>query len=211
VKKALPIILVVVGLLVVGGVFALRSFFSGPSELVEDQNIPDVPVEQRPFTSMTPSEDGHWLKLRIESVNVKGSASFDYELLYTRGDGLQQGVPGNIKYNSNETIERDLLLGSESSGKFRYDEGVQEGMLTLRFRDEKGKLIGKLKTDFHLQTDVSEATAVDGSASFDVSDADEATWFVVMQTFGTKDGYGGPASAQSDGYAVFSSDGEDYN
>ncbi len=202
-KKALPVILVVVGLLTIGGVFAVRSFLRGPSDQMEE-NAPDVPVGQRPFTSLTPSEDGHWLKLKIKNVSVEGAASFDYELLYTRGDGIDQGVPGNIKYSKGETIERDLLLGSESSGRFRYDEGVEKGMLTLRFRDGKGKLIGKLKTDFHLQSGVKEATSVDGSFKADVSGADDNTFFVVMQTFGKSDDFDG-------GYAVFSSDGEDYN
>ena len=63
--------------------------------------------------------------------------------------GIQQGVPGTAKLDGGD-IERKMLLGSESSGKFRYDEGVKGGTLTLRFRNSKGRLIGKLSTEFTL-------------------------------------------------------------
>lgn len=202
-KKPVLIILIVLGILTVGGVFAVKSFLSGPATL-EEENAPDVPVSERPFTSLTPSEDGHWLALSIQDLRVKGAASVDYELVYTRDDGLQQGVPGNVKYAEGDSIKRDLLLGSESAGKFRYDEGVELGQLTLRFRDSKGKMVGKLITDFKLQTGTTTATSPDGSFSADVSAADDGTYFLVMKTFGTKGDLGGD-------YTVFSSDGADYN
>lgn len=151
-KKYLPIILFVVGLLVVVGVyfFVVRGKSSGGADS-EDLIVAEIPVDERPFASLTPSMDGHWLKLKVEDIKVKGAESMDYELLYKIGDGRTQGVPGTIELKGQTSIERNLLLGSESSGKFRYDDGVESGTLTLRFRNSSGKLIGKLSTDWKLE------------------------------------------------------------
>ncbi len=149
-KKLLPIILFLVGLVVFAGVYFFVIKGKKVSEEVEDEPVAEIPAEMRPFASLTPSSDGHWLKLLIRDIKIE-AVSLDYELLYKTREGNTQGVPGTIKLEGQTQIERDLLLGSESSGKFRYDEGVSEGSLTLRFRNEKGKLVGKLSTDFTLE------------------------------------------------------------
>ena len=201
-KKYWPIILFLVGILVLGGVYFLVIRGRGGSVEDEDASVPELPLEMRPFTSLTPSEDGHWLKLIIKEIKVEGAASLDYELLYKVGDGRTQGVPGNVKI-SGSSLERDLLLGSESSGKFRYDEGVQEGSLTLRFRNDKGKLVGKLSTDFHLQTGATELTSLDGVFSYALSTTPKSTFFVTMQTFGLPGAFTGQLEAGP--YGVFAS------
>lgn len=117
-------------------------------------------------------------------------------------DGRTQGVPGTIKLTGQKEIERDLLLGSESSGKFRYDEDVETGTLTLRFRDEKGKLMGKLSTDFHLQKRVKVVGSVDQKFSFTFDDEPKRGFFVTMETFGVPDGLSNIIAGP---FAVFSS------
>lgn len=202
-KKYLPIILFIIGLLVLGGVF----FFlrrGGSSEVESEENVPDIPFGQRPVTSLTPSEDGHWLYLSITDITFPAE-TVDYELLYKLPDGRTQGVPGTVKLSGGD-IERELLLGSESSGKFRYDEGVKEGTLTLRFRNDKGKLTGKLTTDFHLQTDTDTLTSVDSKFKFVLDEADD-NYYVVMSTFGSPSEL--PGDLKEGPYGVFtSSEGE---
>jgi hypothetical protein len=200
-KKYLPIIIFVLGLLVLVGVYFLVVRGRGGSVEDEEANVPEVPLEQRPFTSLTPSEDGHWLKLEIKDNKVE-AASLDYELLYQVADGRTQGVPGTVKIQGNALIVRDLLLGSESSGKFRYDEGVTQGTLTLRFRNDKGKLVGKLSTSFHLQTETQELTALEDSFKYRLDKLPKKTFFVVMNTFGLP---GGGAVAQAGPYGIFAS------
>jgi hypothetical protein len=199
-KKYLPIILFLVGVLVLVGVFFLiKNRKTSTSET--EEVVTEVPLEKRPVTSLTPSEDGHWLKLKIDKISL-GAASLDYELLYKLPDGRTQGVPGTVSLSGKKSFERDLLLGSESSGKFRYDEGVKQGTLTLRFRNEKGKLLGKLATDFHLLNKVTELSSVDGKFKFTLNKKPSQGYFVVMETFGLPEKL---ASSVSGPYGVFSS------
>lgn len=150
-KKYLPFILLLAGILIaMAAITVMKKGNSSKSNIAnEEETVREVPMNQRPFISLTPSSDGHWLKLKIEQIKVEGAKSLDYELLYSLPDGRTQGVPGTVQLTG-EDIVRDLLLGSESSGKFRYDEGVNNGTLTIRFRDVKGKLVGKFSTEFTL-------------------------------------------------------------
>ena len=206
-KKYLPIILFVLGVLVLVGAYFLVIKGRGATPEDEDANVPEISLEQRPFTSLTPSEDGHWLKLKIEKLNLE-AASLDYELLYKVADGRTQGVPGTVPVKGDALIVRDLLLGSESSGKFRYDEGVTEGTLTLRFRNEKGKLVGKLVTQFHLQSATNILTAFESDFKYQLDKLPKTTFFVTMNTFGLPGPFIGTLSAGP--FGVFASDSTAY-
>jgi hypothetical protein len=207
-KKYLPIILFLVGLLVLGGVFLLvRSKKSMDSDSDEETNLIEVPLEKRPVASLTPSEDGHWLKLKIEKLEIDAK-SLDYELLYNfpdteTGESKTAGVPGTIALEGIDKIERDLLMGSESSGKFRYDEGVTGGTLTLRFRNEKGKLLVKFVSDFNLLSDTKELSSPDGKFTYLLDEEPKGIYFIIMDTFGVGDIL--RALARSETYAVFAS------
>lgn len=169
-RKYLPFILLGVGLLVVVGAFILVKNSKKTTTVEEEVTVKEIPAEERPMVSLVPSKDGHYLKLTISQIKVKGAASMDYELLYNLADGRTQGVPGTVKLDGRDII-KDLLLGSESNGKFRYDEGVNGGTVTLRFRDSKGKLIGKLSTEFTFTSskgvyEVTIDTFADGTKTF---------------------------------------------
>lgn len=147
----------------------------------------EVPLEKRPIVSLTPSIDGHWLKLKIEKI-LSEASSLDYELLYQLPDGRTQGVPGTVDIRGQSMIERDLLMGSESSGRFRYDEGVKEGSVTVRFRNDKGKLMAKFSGKFHLQSADKELTSIDGKFTYTLDKKPSKTFFVTMETFGLPEG-----------------------
>lgn len=203
-KKYLPIILLAVGLLVLVGAYFIVSRMrgGGDEETGEEVALMEIPLEKRPVTSLTPRSDGHWLDMKIEKLMVDGAETLDYELLYNLPDGRTQGVPGTLQLEGRDSLEAELLLGSESSGKFRYDEGVERGTLTLRFRNEKGKLIAKLSTEFHMQTATDMLTSSDAKLRVELSEESD-NFFVVMQTFG----YPGdaPGSIVWGPYGVFSS------
>ncbi len=205
IKKYLPWILVGAGVLVLVGAFLFVKNSRNKTPQEEEETAKEIPVAERPAVSLLPSADGHWLKLKIEQIKVKGAASLDYELLYSLPDGRTQGVPGTVKLDGSDVI-RDLLLGSESSGKFRYDEGVEKGTMTLRFRDSKGKLLGKLATEFHMQSNTKILTSTDGKFTYELDKIAKGVFFVTMQTFAEPN----PSSyiAWKDGYGTFASDGK---
>lgn len=213
-KQKLPLILVGVGVLIllIVGFFIFKSRKSG-GEVEPEENIPELTESQWPAVSLTPTEDpkaanslGHFLKFRVEKINVAGATSMDYLLVYSTSDGGQQGVPGSVKL-AGDNIEKMLLLGSESSGKFRFDAGVTTGSMTITFRNDKGKSIGKLTTDFHLQTEETELTSVDGMFKYTLAKPAKGVFFVTMKTFKEPTV---PMVVWKDGYGVFSSDGKEH-
>jgi len=202
-KQKLPLVLLVFGVIVLMVGFFLVRNKNNTKVVQEEVVLKEVALGDRPIASLTPSKDGHWLKLKVNKI-VIDALTLDYELLYKLPDGRTQGVPGSVKLNGQSLIERELLLGSESSGKFRYDEGVEGGTLSLRFRDAKGKLIAKLSTEFALLSD-NKLSSVDGLFKYNVSKT-TSDFFVVMQTFGLEEL---PASQVVFGpYGVFSATGD---
>lgn len=184
-KKFLPLILIVAGIGVLTGALLLirRSVSQVGQNVAEEETAPVVALSDRPVVTLTPSSDGHWLELNITKIKIQAD-SLDYELLYKLPDGRQQGVPGTIKLAGITKVERDLLLGSESSGKFRYDEGVETGTLTLRFRNAEGKLVAKFVGNFHLQSNTSQLSSTDGKFSYVLDKNPGKEFFVTMETFG---------------------------
>lgn len=189
-RRILPIVIVVVlGIaLIVGGVW----FFTRSKEKVapgggtkksQEQVVKELPLEERPFVSLTPRLDGHEFHLIISNI-PGGTDSVEYELVYKVASGVTQGVPGTVKLSGKTSLERDLLLGTCSSGRCRYDEGVEKGAFTLRLRDEDGKLITKLETEFHLQQDGKGLISSDGKFSISSNSLGKSTFYLTMNTFG---------------------------
>lgn len=182
-KKFWPLILLLVSLLVVvGAFFFIRGRKASDLGDAEETALLNVTLEERPVVSLTPTNDGHYLHLMIDKI-VIDAESLDYELLYQTGAGVTQGVPGTVSLGGRESFEAELLLGSESSGNFRYDEGVETGTITLRFRNRDGKLLAKFTSEFHLQTATDFLTSADGSFAYNL-DAPSNEYFVVMNTIG---------------------------
>lgn len=202
IKKFLPIILFVIGLLVLVLVFVFVKK-DKTSEIEETDVVTEIAISDRPVASLTPTSDGHYLTLKIEKLILPKVASLDYELLYSLPDGRTQGVPGTVALDGLTAIERKLLLGSESSGKFRYDEGVEEGSLTVRLRDSKGKLLAKFSTKFHLQSTDLGLTSVDENFTYILNKKPIGMFFVTMETFGFIND--APSEVSFGPYGIFSS------
>lgn len=206
-KKLLPFILLGIGIFVFIGIFiSVKNRNATPVEEIEEEEVvAELPADQRPFTSLIPSKDGHEVTLKIEDINIPDVDTLDYELLYKVKDGRTQGIPGTVSVKGKDMIEREgLLFGSESSGRKRYDEGVEFGTLTLRFRNSKGKLIGKLTTDFHLQTGTVTLTSKDESFTYKLPKVTKGVWYITMMPFG-KSASADNLVVQEGDYAVFSS------
>ncbi len=201
-KKAL--ILFGVGVLFLVLVVVLINFKKKDSGVGDNDIVKEISFSERPFVSLIPSQDGHWLTLKVEKIVIDKASSLDYELLYSLPDGRTQGVPGTVDLKGEKSFERKLLLGSESSGKFRYDEGVKEGSLTIRVRDQKGKLLAKFSTKWHLQSEEQELTSVDQKFVYKFDKKPKGIFFVTMETFGLPNGEA-LSTVEGGPYGIFAS------
>ena len=213
-KKLLPVIIGVgILIVVVAGVLVMKKMAgSNTAGIQQGASVPELSQSEWPVVTLTPTNnpqvsgsDGHWLDFKVQKINVPGAASMDYLLVYSTSDGGQQGVPGTVKLIGGD-IEKKLLLGSESSGKYRYDAGVENGNMTVTFRDASGKSMGKLSADFHLQSGVTTLTSLDGKFTYTLDKVAKGIYFVTMPTFVQPD----PSAyvVWQNGYGVFASDGK---
>lgn len=213
-KKYLPFILVGAGILIIAVVIfvIMKSSGGAGSPSQEAENVPELPQNEWPEISLTPTEDktvpsslGHFLEFRVQKINVPGATTMDYLLVYSTSDGGQQGVPGTVQLTGAD-IDRKLLMGSASSGKYRFDAGVSQGTMTITFRDGNGKSVGKLSTAFHLQFGDTVLTSVDGKFTYTLEKAAKGVYFITMPTFLQPD----PSLyvTWQNGYGVFASDGK---
>lgn len=202
-KKVLPIALLLIGILVFVGVYFL--VIRKPEiEVVDDEDtsaLIEVSLEDRPVAMLTPRADGHWWDLSVTKLGKFDSDKLEYEIVYSVPNKGQQGTGGTLPLKG-ESLEKEILIGSESSGNYYYDSGVEEGTLTLKFRNEKGKLVAKFSTPFHFQSKTDEVSTVDGSFIVKLDD-DYDEYFVTMETFGVPEGLSGGIS--NGPYGVFTS------
>lgn len=219
-KKYLPLILIGGSLLiiVIAVSVVMKSLKSGTdsSKVEEEEVIAELPASAWPALSLTPIVDpaipnslGHVLKMDVKKINVPDATSMDYLLVYSTSNGGQQGVPGSVKLTGNEA-SKNLLLGSESSGKYRFDTGVSEGTITLTFRNTNGKSLGKVESMFHLQSDTLELSSTDGKFMYTLDKAAKGVFFVTMPTL-IEPTDSPNMVTWSNGYGVFSSDGKPHS
>jgi hypothetical protein len=214
-KKFLPFIIAGVGVLIVIVAALLIKFGSREASSTPADQITSAPVlpqSEWPVISLIPTADpkipnslGHLLELKVQKINIPGAFSMDYELIYNTTNGGQQGVPGTVRLTGGD-IDKVLLLGSESSGNYRFDEGVNQGTITVTFRDSSGKLIGKLTSEFTLQSNTTTLSSADGKFKYTLDKLAKNVFFVTMQSFAAPD----PSTTviTSNGYSIFASDGK---
>ncbi len=124
--------------------------------------FPTKPVEQtikeRPFVSLLPSSDNHWLTLEVKNI-IKGTSGLEYDLIYfaeVEGNRIERGISTAgkaVELNNQSEFSKKVLLGSAScttgTCKYKYDEGVNEGTLTLTLNSGGRK--EKYETVFRIQ------------------------------------------------------------
>lgn len=198
-KNSLIISIVIVFLVLgVGGFLLLRD----KPEEVEPEPEPEgvlieTSLEERPYVVLIPRADGKEFTLEVE--RIKNAKTIEYELVYL-ANGLSRGVIGSIKLKGETEVSRKLLLGTCSRNICKYDEGVEEGTLTLRFRGEDG--VRKFESDFHLQRGDDELTSMDGNFKLEGSFSTSA-FYLTMSTVGLPDETEGKVAAGP--YGVFTS------
>lgn len=187
-KKILPIFFIVLTGLLVGG--AVVWFLKPPSseekkeeqtgKTVKEEKVSlELPLEERPYVTLTPGLSCEYT-LNISGIK-RDAAELEYEVVYKVESGITQGVPGTVKLGGKTSITRDLLFGTESSGNRRCDKGVREGTVTIKYRDEDGKLAGKIESNFRVY-ESAKAIKLD-DFNFDLGKISTGK-YVVMSTIG---------------------------
>ncbi len=184
-NKNLLIVIIVVIVLALGvGAFLLLS--PTKKELAPEGGevqktrleITDVPLEERPFLTLSPINEGREIEMTV--VNFGQAENVEYELTYL-SEGFSRGAIGTIKLPDKPLIEKTLLLGSCSSGTCKYDKDVEGGQLTLRIKDEEGTK--KLISDWQLYSDLETLASSDGIFEITASGFAKGT-FIVASTLG---------------------------
>lgn len=172
---------VMVMLLVVGVVFFFvqKGKKNPPQKQSQNEEImTEATIEDKPYVVLIPREDGKELTLEIS--NLKDLSVIEYELVYL-SQGLSRGVVGSIEYQGEVSVSRKILLGSCSKNVCKYDEGVEEGTLTLRLRGPGSTK--KFTADFHLQKGAKELTSVEGNFKL-TSNITGGAFYLTMNTIG---------------------------
>jgi len=181
-KKIFPIVIV---LLVIAGAaiwfFGFKNKKTSESVATPtpaEKEITEIPLDERPYVTLTPRTDGKEFTLDISGI--KNIDTVEYELVYL-SLGISRGVIGSVSLNGEQNLSRKMLLGSCSRNVCKYDEGVEQGTLTLRFRGSQGT--SKFTTDFHLQKGTGSLTSVDGK--FELTGKFSTTsFYLTMDTIG---------------------------
>jgi hypothetical protein len=181
-KKLIPV-LIALAVLIAAGAYLI---VARNRNIEEDGEERAVAFKDRPVVALVPRADGYWLDMSIEKFRVKGTTSVEYLLVYTIVDDegtRQQGVPGTLEINGQDKLTAELLLGSESRGVYRYDEGVEGGTLTLRFKNKDDKTLARFESGFRMYTQTDTLTSSDGKFTLELDEESEL-FFVVIDSIG---------------------------
>lgn len=139
-KKQITLLIITIILVVVlgGGFLALKG---------QSDKKPTIKPSPTPF--LPPADPN--IKVSLEAVSggreviltitdFPGDVtSVEYELTYTTQAGLPRGVLGTLRVeDKSNKLERQITLGTCSSGKCVYDENVKKITVTLKFNATSG-------------------------------------------------------------------------
>src|SRR3989344_253176 len=157
-------------ILLIGGFFVFKNFIFMERPLLADIQLNFDP--EGSYATLTPRRDGNALIL-----NLKRTAAYDsfaYQLTYTDKNGIDRGAGSLdtwIDLKKKGDFEQELLLGTCSQGFTEgkehcvFDEGVENGTLTLRIR--KGQQPYRMLYQWHLQKpDISLGILTSGDNHF---------------------------------------------
>ncbi len=117
-------------------------------------SVDELPSTEQPEVELTAISS---CELKLVVSNLSGFTTVEHELLYNTASGVR-GAIGTARVRPGEkSISREIVLGSESSGKRSCDKGVTGGTLNLTFRGEKSY---RHSRDFSLVTTAGRVKVV---------------------------------------------------
>ncbi len=149
-NKNILVVLILVVLLVAGGgiFFVANNSSQKPAPKLpssQDEVIPTISPDKIGLT-VSARDDKKAVKFSI--ANAAGIAGVDYEISYNAKGNIPRGAIGHLDGpKSAESIETKYIdLGTCSSGKCKYDEGVTSVKFTLKITMSDGKVYQTEKT-----------------------------------------------------------------
>lgn len=148
-KKPALILIPVLSFAILGGIFLFKDKIFPTKE----EEVTSTPTPAAHFTlpekkeegievDLTPRYDKKAVILKISKIPTD-VVSVDYELSYEAKGGLPRGVLGKVDIKAGqESILREILLGTCSRNVCVYDEGVKKVSLTLKFNKAGGASTG---------------------------------------------------------------------
>jgi hypothetical protein len=201
-KKILPILLVVIIIAIVVGGFVFGRGLLQKNKSSETtnpalskpkvENVNQLPLEKRPYIVVEPKSEtrpqdyGHWITVTIDKASAYQSVEYDVE--YQAGN-LIQGFMHRIDFTKESLpAAKEGFFGSESKGKYKYDENVKSGSILFKFFKDS-KTYDALKAYFNLQNMAEQKgvfTSNDGKATLEVgtTDLDSGDYLVITSTLG---------------------------
>lgn len=202
--KYLPIFLLIGGAVFISliGFIIFNLHSKTPETDKKEEAVKELPSEERPYVSLTPNSAGNELALTVAKIPSIISV-VEYELIYDTAANITQGVPGSVDVAGKATLERRLTLGTCSSGVCRYDKGVRDIKISLKFRDSKNKLVAKSDPiGINLLSGTQKLEDTTGKFSLNL-DKKTKDYYVVMGTYGVPGKVSGTLVAGP--YGVFTS------
>ncbi|HUW24310.1 MAG TPA: hypothetical protein VMW04_01650 [Patescibacteria group bacterium] len=218
--KKIGVITVLLVAVIVLAVFSLKKISGrGGATSAEPTPIPARPIEEsikeRPFVSLLPTTDGHWVTLEVKNL-PKGTSGIEYDLIYlaeVEESKIERGVTTGgqpIELNGAVEYTKKMLFGSASCTtgvcKYKYDENVTEGTLMI-------KVIGaqtvKYETAYRLQRGEEAKTdgfsTGDGNFRLTAASLPAKTLYLTTSTIGVPVPLPAEVTAKSVPYGVFPS------
>lgn len=220
-KKLIISLLIFFGILIPGAVYWQTK--TKPEEATKSpapvktkvENINQLAIEKRPYiiiepkSTTMPQDIGHWIMVTIDKASAYQEVEYDVE--YQAGN-LIQGFMHTIDLKKEtQPASKEGFFGSESKGKYKYDENVTGGSILFKFFYDESKF-DALKTYFNLQNMAEREgvfTSNDAKATLKVGSQDlkSTDYVVISSTLGLPAPVEGKILSEPYGF-YSSSDGE---
>lgn len=132
------------GFILLGGSKGKNTSTNGDEVLPQSEALPTVDSSVK--VELVADRARREVTLSVSNIPA-GTDSIEYELSYDAEGGLPKGVIGTIEVDGKKSIERDITLGTCSSGTCVYDKGVTSIKVSLRFQSSKGASIFEKEFD----------------------------------------------------------------
>lgn len=180
-KKKLPIIILIVLVLAGGAFLVLRKDKKVEEEPTVtkkkiSQPVNIIPVAERPYMSLVPSADGHYITIGVEEIK-KDAVSLDYEMEYQTGSMLQ-GFQGLFTLDSFPVSEKKLFGSRSAGGSVTYHEDIKGGNLLAEFDGKDDYAVKSAWRYFTNGDRMTEFSSQD--TKFTLSNADLARYSYVV-------------------------------